>query len=157
MSRMHLSCGHGACRTLNRLARCGTIISMLLTLRMAAAADDAETDASAKANVALVARLNSLQNLVVDYKLHENHTPPVHAIAEIAKLNQQQGRKGIVRPHTGPQDSVCTFRYLEGRYWLESRLTEESMKTTLDFQFSETNQLLQPERFREVHLADPSV
>jgi hypothetical protein len=131
MDMKRVSCRNEIGCGLDLLTRSAIVITTLLLMRTAAGADDAETDVSAKANAALVARLNSLQNLVVEYKMHENLTPLPNFLAEIAAVNQQQGRKGSVRPHTGPQDSVCTFRYLEGRYWLESRLTEESIKTTL--------------------------
>ena len=126
----------------------------MILLATAAVADNPDQEASAKANAAIVARLNGLQNLVVQYKLHENDTPPVSAIPSLAAMNAARGGNGMVmRIHSGPQDSVCTFRYLEGRYWFESRLTEESMKSTQISSFQKEIKCYNLEGFERYTLA----
>jgi hypothetical protein len=155
MSMTPVDRSRGRRRHLLLLTREAIVLAAVTTLlATAAAAEDANLEASAKANAAIVARLNGLQNLVVQYKLHENDTPPLSAIPAMAAMNAAGVGNGMVmRLHSGPQDSVCTFRYLDGRYWFETRLTEESMKSTLISSFQKEIKCYNLEGFERYTLA----
>jgi hypothetical protein len=111
--------------------RCLAVLAWLALSAQVSAGDGALPPDETACRAAIAARLRSLQNLVVEYKLHEDNWPPPRLIAQIEAMNAADGTRRM-ELHKGPSDHLGSFRYLDGRWRVESHLTDESAKAAPD-------------------------
>jgi len=84
----------------------------------------------------LEARLRSLQNIVVEYKMRDEYWPSAEAVAQVEAMNKAGG-KYHTEISQGVSNHVGKFRYLDGRLWLESHLPEESLAISRPSEFKD--------------------
>jgi len=111
------------------------LVAALLPARFVVAEEIQPIDMK-KTRESLANRLHSLQNLVIEYKMHEAFSPPPSLVAAVAAANNAAGRMTTAIDLLS-EDHLCKFRYLDGRLWLEQHLTEESVKSLPGYEFKD--------------------